>query len=58
MTDRDRETPQDIETVCVHAGGAKDTTFNSVITPIYPTSTFAFDGPGRTRGYDYSRTAN
>ena len=32
--------------------------FNSVITPIYPSSTFAFDGPGKTKGYDYGRTAN
>lgn len=42
----------------MHAGVAKDSTYNSVTTPIYPSSTFAFEGPGRTKGYDYSRTAN
>ncbi len=47
-----------IETICVHEGGRKDTTFNSVTTPLYFTSTFRFDGPGQTKGYDYSRTAN
>jgi O-succinylhomoserine (thiol)-lyase len=46
------------ETICVHTGVAKDTTFNSVITPIYMTSTFAFEAPGKTKGYDYTRTAN
>lgn len=45
-------------TLCVHEGVNKDTAYNSVITPIYMTSTFAFDAPGRTKGYDYSRTAN
>jgi cystathionine gamma-synthase len=46
------------ETICVQAGTRKDTTFNAVAVPIYATSTFAFEGPGKTKGYDYSRTAN
>ena len=46
------------ETVCVQAGTRKDTTFNAVAVPIYATSTFAFEAPGKTKGYDYSRTAN
>jgi O-succinylhomoserine (thiol)-lyase len=50
--------PYRTETVCVQAGTRKDTTFNSVAVPIYATSTFAFEAPGRTKGYDYSRTAN
>lgn len=45
-------------TRCVHVGVDKDESFNSVITPIYPSSTFAFVEPGRTKGYDYSRTGN
>ena len=45
-------------TVCVQAGTRKDTTFNAVAVPIYATSTFAFEAPGKTKGYDYSRTAN
>src|SRR5512147_3053389 len=50
--------PYRTETVCVQAGTRKDTTFNSVAVPIYATSTFAFEAPGKTKGYDYSRTSN
>jgi O-succinylhomoserine (thiol)-lyase len=46
------------ETICVQAGTRKDTTFNAVAVPIYATSTFAFEAPGTTKGFDYSRTAN
>ncbi len=46
------------ETAAVHVGVAKDDTFNSVITPIYPTTTFTFDSAGVTRGYDYTRSGN
>lgn len=47
-----------LSTSCVHAGVRKDDTFNAVITPIYATSTFAFEAPGKTKGHDYSRTSN
>ena len=46
------------ETRCVHVGVNKDETYNSVTTPIYPTSTFSWDGIGKTRGYDYTRSGN
>jgi O-succinylhomoserine (thiol)-lyase len=46
------------ETICVQTGTRKDTTFNAVAVPIYATSTFAFESPGKTKGFDYSRTAN
>lgn len=46
------------ETRCVHVGVEKDTTFNSCITPIYPTSTFRWEGIGQTKGYDYTRSGN
>ncbi len=45
-------------TLTVHAGVDKDSAFNSVTTPIYQTSTFRFIEPGKTTGYDYTRTAN
>ncbi len=47
-----------IRTVSVHTGVAKDKSYNSVITPIYPSSTFYFDAIGKNKGYDYTRTAN
>jgi cystathionine gamma-synthase len=47
-----------LQTRTVHVGVNKDTAYNSIITPIYQTSTFRFEDIGVTRGYDYTRTAN
>ncbi len=47
-----------LQTAAVHTGVDKDTSYNSVITPIYQTSTFRFEDVGKTKGFDYSRTAN
>ncbi len=46
------------ETLAIHSGDRPDRTFGAVSTPIYQTSTFAFEEVGKTKGYDYSRTAN
>lgn len=46
------------QTRTIHTGVDKDSAFNSVITPIYQTSTFRFEDVGQTKGYDYSRTSN
>ena len=46
------------ETLAIHAGERPDRTFGAISTPIYQTSAFAFEDVGKTRGYDYSRTAN
>jgi len=46
------------ETLAIHAGKRPDTVFGAISVPIYQTSTFAFEDVGKTRGYDYSRTAN
>ncbi|MFZ1081233.1 MAG: PLP-dependent aspartate aminotransferase family protein [Candidatus Kryptoniota bacterium] len=46
------------QTSTVHAGVDKDSAFNSVITPIYQTSTFRFEDVGRTKGFDYTRSGN
>lgn len=46
------------ETIAIHAGKRPDPAYGAVSVPIYQTSTFAFKDGGRTRGYDYSRTAN
>src|ERR1041385_2451345 len=47
-----------IRTKAVHTGVNIDKTFNSVTTPIYPTSTFYFDAIGKNKGYDYTRSGN
>lgn len=46
------------ETIAIHAGERPDKAFGAISIPIYQTSTFAFEDVGKTRGYDYSRTAN
>ncbi len=46
------------ETMAIHAGERPDTAFGAISVPIYQTSTFVFEDVGKTRGYDYSRTAN
>ncbi len=46
------------ETLAIHAGERPDVTYGAISVPIYQTSTFVFEDVGKTRGYDYSRTAN
>ncbi|MFC1934958.1 trans-sulfuration enzyme family protein [Chloroflexota bacterium] len=46
------------ETLAIHTGERPDRAFGAISTPIYQTSTFVFEDVGKTRGYDYSRTAN
>lgn len=46
------------ETVAIHAGERPDKAYGAISVPIYQTSTFAFEDVGKTRGYDYTRTAN
>jgi cystathionine gamma-lyase/cystathionine beta-lyase len=46
------------ETTAIHAGDRPDAATGAISVPIYQTSTFVFEDVGRTRGWDYSRTAN
>ncbi|MFZ0548806.1 MAG: cystathionine gamma-synthase [Candidatus Promineifilaceae bacterium] len=46
------------ETLAVHAGVAPDPVTGAVMTPIYQTSTYAQEGVGVTKGFEYSRTDN
>lgn len=46
------------QTRCVHVGVDKDSSYNSAITPIYPSSTFVWDDLNTNRGYDYTRSGN
>lgn len=46
------------ETRCVHTGVYKDKTYNSTTTPIYPSSTFAWDDVGTPPSFDYTRSGN
>jgi cystathionine gamma-synthase len=46
------------ETRAIHAGQPADPQTGAVMVPIYQTSTFAQEGVGRHKGYEYARTAN
>lgn len=46
------------DTEAIHVGQEPDPQTGSVTVPIYATSTFAQEGPGQHRGYEYSRVAN
>ena len=45
-------------TLAIHAGQEPDKLTGAVMTPIYQTSTYAQESPGKHRGYEYSRTDN
>ena len=46
------------ETLAIHAGPHPDPTTGAVMTPVYLTSTYAQQGPGEHKGFEYSRTRN
>jgi len=46
------------QTKSVHGGVHKDQQYNSVTTPIYPSSTFYWTGLETNCGYDYTRSSN
>src|SRR6267143_4889540 len=45
-------------TIAVHAGNEVDPTTGAVSVPIYQTSTYAQDGLGKNKGFEYARTQN
>jgi cystathionine beta-lyase/cystathionine gamma-synthase len=55
---RDEDLTLGPATRAVHAGQHPDPTSGAVMTPIYQTSTYAQDGLGRHKGYEYARTQN
>ncbi len=45
-------------TKAIHAGNEPDTATGAVSVPIYQTSTYAQEGLGKHKGYEYARTQN
>lgn len=45
-------------TKCIHAGLSPDPATGAVMTPIYQTSTYAQEAPGKHKGFEYARTQN
>ncbi len=42
----------------IHAGVHPDPSTGAIMTPIYQTSTYVQEGPGKHKGYEYARTQN
>jgi cystathionine beta-lyase/cystathionine gamma-synthase len=56
-------TPKDhanhgFSTRAIHAGQAADPATGATVVPIYATSTFTQEAPGKHKGYEYSRSGN
>ena len=47
-----------LETLAIHAGQRPDPTTGAIMTPVYLTSTYVQESPGRHKGFEYSRTRN
>jgi cystathionine beta-lyase/cystathionine gamma-synthase len=47
-----------LATRVIHAGQSPDPTTGAVMTPIYATSTYVQESPGKHKGFEYSRTRN
>ncbi|HJX98771.1 MAG TPA: PLP-dependent aspartate aminotransferase family protein [Chthoniobacterales bacterium] len=49
---------KEFATRAIHAGQQPDPTTGAIMTPIYATSTYVQESPGKHKGYDYSRSIN
>ena len=52
------EQKQKFETKVIHAGIHPDPTTGAIMTPIFQTSTYVQESPGKHKGFEYSRTGN
>ncbi|MGN6225927.1 MAG: cystathionine gamma-synthase [Dyella sp.] len=57
MTKATKQT-RGLGTRAIHAGQHPDPATGAIMTPIYATSTYVQESPGKHKGYEYSRTQN
>ena len=55
---RDMKKEQGFATRAIHAGQEPDPSTGAIMTPIYATSTYVQESPGKHKGYDYARSIN
>ena len=46
------------KTLAIHAGCEPESVTGALMTPIFQTSTFVQESPGKKKGYAYARTHN
>jgi cystathionine gamma-lyase len=54
----DMKRQYEFATRAIHAGQEPDPTTGAIMTPIYATSTYVQESPGKHKGYDYARSIN
>jgi cystathionine beta-lyase/cystathionine gamma-synthase len=47
-----------LETKFIHAGVEPDPSTGAIMTPVYQTSTYVQEAPGKNKGYEYARSQN
>lgn len=47
-----------VDTRIIHAGTEPDPSTGAIMTPIYQTSTYVQEAPGKNKGYEYARSQN
>lgn len=58
MKTGDKRPKMGLGTLAIHAGQSPDPSTGAIMTPIYATSTYVQESPGKHKGYEYSRTQN
>jgi cystathionine gamma-lyase len=58
MKAANKSRPLGLGTRAIHAGQQPDPSTGAIMTPIYATSTYVQQSPGKHKGYEYSRTQN
>ncbi|MFK7956052.1 MAG: PLP-dependent aspartate aminotransferase family protein [Lysobacterales bacterium] len=58
MSHNDKDIDAGMGTLAIHGGQAPDPTTGAIMPPIYATSTYVQESPGKHQGFEYSRTQN
>ncbi len=58
MKNSTKNPPHGLGTRAIHAGQHPDPSTGAIMTPIYATSTYVQESPGKHKGYEYSRSQN
>ena len=58
MTDSKNKNRLGLATRAIHAGQEPDPSTGAIMPPIYQTSTYVQESPGKHKGYEYSRSQN
>jgi cystathionine gamma-lyase len=54
----DNPSKQEFSTLAIHAGQDADPATGATVVPIYATSTYTQEAPGKHKGFEYSRSGN